>query len=549
MLPKLRFDLGIERERRASPVPGAGRIRVAIIGAGLSGLWTAIKLRRAGFEVEIIEQASGIGGVWHANTYPDCGVDTHPYQYEFAEAPFQGWRHGYAGREEVLGYVRWLAERSGVQEAIRLDTRVLAARWDGGSQRWLIDIEHAQRGRERIAAQILIAATGALSQPKAPAIAGLERFGGACFHTARWRHDIALDGKRIGLVGNGSSGVQVAKALAARGRLTVFQRSPAWIAPRRAAGSNGAIDGALRTLRAHWPAFAAWHRLRLCWELGDRNYPTLVRDQNWHGEGSVNAANDAVRHDLTAYVRSQLGEREDLLAKLIPSYPPFVKRMVVDNDYYRTLARPDVTLVTEPITAATQAGLVTGNGTEHTLDVIVFATGFHGTRFLWPLDIRGQDGRNLADAAGEELRAYLGLALPGLPNFFLLHGPNSGAGHGGSATFLSDCQSDQILACLTHLVEGGFDELECRSDACDAYNARLDHDLAQMVWAHPGVASRFRNAQGRIVTNHPWTWQRYWKLTRRLDRQAFDWRRAGRSSGAGRGADIVHALQDKASSC
>ena len=525
-LARLRSDLGIDREQAPILASGRrGRPTVTVIGAGLAGLCMASKLVRAGFDVVVLERSGGLGGVWFDNSYPGCGVDTHPFEYELADHRDGQWSNAYPSRDEVLRYIDSIADREGLRDLVRLHTRVVAAEWVGGAAQWVLDVADRDGGRRQLRTDVLISAVGSLNQPKPAGIAELDQFKGAVFHTAAWEHDVSLTGRRIGLVGTGSSGIQVARHLADRGQLTVFQRSPAWIAPRRSGRAGSEIDAATRWLCREVPHYEEWLRVKLSWELGDKNYGCLVVDPSWAGPHGINESNERLRAELVDYIRGEVGDRPDLLDRLVPDYPPYVKRMVVDNDFYRTLARPGVRLVTEPIQQATATGLTTLDGQHHDLDVLVLANGFRGTQFLWPLELRGRSGRTPADIAGrdDEARAYLGIAMPGFPNFFSLHGPNSGAGHGGSASFVAECQSHYILRCLVAMVEAGARTVECTSEAFDEYNTRLDEGLRSMVWSHDGVESRFRSRSGRVVVNHPWTWHEYWTMTRAPQPDAMRW--------------------------
>ncbi len=520
---KLRLDLGLDMDGDAmSKVDGSKNIRVAVIGAGLSGLRVAEKLLTDGFDVTIYEAGASAGGVWRENTYPGCGLDTHPYQYEFPDAPFPGWQKGYANRGDILAYIGWLIDRWHLANRIVWNTQVRGARWDGALRQWVLDLADGKPGPR---ADILIAAVGALSKPKVPPIDGIETFAGAIFHTSGWRHDTSLKGRRIGLIGNGSSGVQVAKHLSEQGNLTLFQRSPAWIVPRRSDFDKPLIDESHRHLFASIPGYERWFRLRLAWELGDKNYRNLRLDPSWRGGKGINSHNEAIRRDLVKYIGSKVAKRPDLMEKLVPDYPPFTKRMVVDNDFYTALAAPGSSVVTEAIVAGDAHGLWTADGRHHRLDVIVLATGYRSTQFLWSLDLRGRSGRTPAELAGgdDEIRAYMGVSLPDFPNFFVMQGPNTGAGHGGSLTFAADCQATFIRNGVRAMLRRGTSTMECTMDALDAFNRELDQGLKTMVWSMGDVTSRFRNRQGRVVGNHPWSWQDIWTRARTVDEGAFHW--------------------------
>jgi 4-hydroxyacetophenone monooxygenase len=319
--------------------------------------------------------------------------------------------------------------------------------------------------------------------------------------------------------------VQVARYLSGQGHLTLFQRSPAWIVPRRPDFDKPLVDASHRRLFNDIPGYERWFRLRLFWELGDKNFRNLRLDPSWKGAHGINSHNEAIRRDLIKYIRNQVGNRPDLVEKLVPTYPPFTKRMVVDNEFYTALAAPDSSVVTDAITAADAQGLWTADGLHHDIDVIVLATGYRSTQFLWSLELRGRSQRTPADMAGgdDEIRAYMGASLPDFPNFFVMQGPNTGAGHGGSLTFAADCQSTFIRNVLRTMLRKGSRTIECTYEAFNAYNRELDQGLETMVWSSGDVTSRFRNNQGRVVGNHPWSWQDVWNRSRHIDERAFRW--------------------------
>jgi 4-hydroxyacetophenone monooxygenase len=270
-----------------------------------------------------------------------------------------------------------------------------------------------------------------------------------------------------------------------------------------------------RWLLRHVPYYAAWYRFRQFYLNADGVHESLQVDPAWpHPRRSLNASNDRLRETLTRYIQEEIAGRADLLPKVLPDYPPFGKRMLIDNRWFRTLTRDDVELIVDPVERLTPSGVRLANGTHVNLDVLVLATGFQANRFLWPMTITGARGRTLADRWGDDPRAYLGITVPEFPNFFMLYGPNTNLAHGGSITFHSECQMRYVLGCLALLQSHGKRAMECKESVHDAYNARVDAAHARMVWAQPGVTNWFRNAAGRVTTHSPFRLVDYWSMTR-----------------------------------
>ncbi|HEX4889907.1 MAG TPA: NAD(P)/FAD-dependent oxidoreductase [Alphaproteobacteria bacterium] len=499
-----------------SPLTHATDVRIPsiiIIGAGFCGLTMAIRLKELGVPFQLLEKHDEVGGVWHENYYPGCAVDTPTCIYSFASALNPDWSEYHAKRDEILEYIRKTTDRQGICDSLHLNCEVQKMQWSAPEQQWILSVR-TPSGMREFRSDIVIAALGTLNQPKYPQIDSIEDFQGPTFHTGRWRADVQLSGRRIGLIGNGSSGFQVGPTLAARAsHLTSFQRSPAWTAANPLVDTK--VPEQLRWLLREVPGYALWHRFVMYWLTGDKGFENLNRDPEWRGSG-ISEANERVRAQLIKYIRSQLGGREDLIEKLVPAYPPYTKRMVTDNGWLKSLTRPNVSLVTDTIARATRDGLVTSDGKHHDLDVIIYATGFYGTRFLWPAEVRGRSGRTPAEIAGknDNIRAYLGMAMPDFPNFFSIFGPNSSIGHGGGATHIAQCQANYIGDCIVQMIGKGVKTVECREEINTDYNRRLDEGLQFKVWSEPGIASRYRNEEGRIVANHPWTLQRFWEMTR-----------------------------------
>jgi 4-hydroxyacetophenone monooxygenase len=269
----------------------------------------------------------------------------------------------------------------------------------------------------------------------------------------------------------------------------------------------------------HVPYYARWYRFLLFWPGSDGLLPSLKVDPTWpHPERSVNALNEEQRIAFTQYFESQVGGDQELLAKVVPKYPPFGKRMLQDNgSWLGTLKQPHVDLITDPIRHIAPDAIVCENGARHPVDAIVFATGFHANRFLWPMDIVGRDGTSLRERWGEDPSAYLGISVPGFPNFFCLYGPGTNLAHAGSIIFHSECQVRYVMGCLKALVERGAATLDCKPTVHDAYMARKDAALAGLVWSHPGMTSWYKNDAGKVTATSPWRLVDYWRWTRAPD--------------------------------
>jgi len=499
--------------QQVTPPPG---FHVAVIGAGAGGIAAAIRLQAANIPFTIYEREDGVGGVWWANRYPGAGVDipNHLYSYSFANYDFSRY---FVLQGELRDYMQEVVRRYDLAPHLRLSSNVKSARYDEARQVWDLEVEGPE-GPSTVSANFVIAGSGLFNPPKWPAIEGLEGFSGVAVHTADWDDSLDLTGKRVAVIGSGASAMQVAPAIASQvARLTVFQRSPTWAAPF--AKFQMEIPAGHRFLFREVPIYRAWYRLRLNFLWSDRLLASFRKDPAWpHPERSMNAINDAHRRFYTNYIRSEVGDRPELMAKLVPAYPPYAKRILFDNGWYRMMTRENVELVTEPILSIEPKGVVTTAGELHEQDVIIFATGFDVQKFLSTFEITGRGGANIRDVWGDdEARAYLGTAVPGFPNFFCLYGPNTQSGSGGSIIALLEAQANYALSAITQALEQGFGVIECRQDVHDAYNRKLDERLKDTVWAHPGASTYFRNAKGRITVNSGLRKVDFWTMTRRAD--------------------------------
>jgi 4-hydroxyacetophenone monooxygenase len=513
----------VEEPARTMPTSQHARdFSVVIIGAGVSGLTAALKLREAGINHVVLEKNSTVGGTWLENRYPGCGVDTPSYLYSFSFFPRQ-WSGHFGKRDELETYMQQMAEHFDLLPSIHFDTEVIAASYDEASQKWTVAARDRNGVEREYVANAVITAVGQLNRPKMPTLPGMETFEGEIFHSARWPADLDVTGKRVAVVGTGASAMQIVPAIVDRvGHLTVIQRSPQWVAPN--ANYFRPVSEDVHWLMENVPFYHQWYRCRLVWTFTDKVHESLQIDPSWpHPERSVNAINDGHRRFFTDYILQQLDGREDLIAKSVPSYPPFGKRMLLDNGWFAALRRDHVDLVDGAVSAITPTGIRTADGVEREADVIVFATGFEAQRVLHPIDIRGRDGRSIREVWGEDdASAYLGIATPGFPNLHFVYGPNTNLGHGGSYIWIAESQVRYITDLLKQMVDQGIGEVECRPEVNDEYNRQLDEAHERMIWTHTGMDTWYRNAHGRVVTNMPWRVVDYWGMTRTADLKDFD---------------------------
>jgi len=502
-------------ERKKIKVPAG--FKVLVIGAGVSGIAAGANLQAAGVPFEIVEKKHSVGGTWLENHYPGAGVDTpnHLYSFSFAQ---HDWKMYFCLRDELWGYLESVADKLDLRPHIRFQTEVVQARYQPREQRWAVTLRLPDGSVEETEANIVISGTGIFNPLVFPDIEGLDSFAGPSFHTAAWRDDVDLTGKKVAIIGNGASCMQIGPEIQDKvEHLTIFQRSNHWAAPFEQ--FRKPVPEPMRFLFREVPIYQAWYRVRLGWTFNDRTYAALHKDPNWeHPERSLNAQNDAHRAYFTKYIQSELGDRQDLFEKVLPTYPPFGKRMLMDNGWYRMLRNPKVELVTERVTKVEPDALVTADGSRYEADVLVLATGFDVLRFITTFDAVGREGRSLREVwEDDNAKAYIGTVIPEFPNFFTLYGPNLQPGHGGSLIFVVEMQVNYIMSLIEQMAEQGLGSVEIRQDVHDAYNERVDAEHENMVWTHPGMTTYYRNERGRIVVNSPYRNVDYFAWTRHAD--------------------------------
>src|SRR5579875_3079353 len=457
----------------------ARELEVVIVGAGFGGIAMAIELRRNGFDnVTLLERASGIGGTWLYNTYPGCACDVPSHLYSFSFAQRRDWTRICSPQQEILDYLRAVARQHGVDRLVVPDTDVRECRWDERERRWTVS---SGDGRSWCADAIVIA-TGQLHQPKIPRLPGAEDYRGHSFHSARWDHGYELRGRRVGVVGTGASAVQFVPEVAERAqRLTVFQRTGNWFLPRR----NRPYPPALRAAIRHLPGLQAYRR-RFIYNYAEA-LTLMIRHPRTFGRiGALYS---------TLFMRRQLRD-PDLRERAWPRYQFGCKRILFSSHYLPALARENVELVTEPIARMSARGIVTADGREHELDCVIWGTGFHTDRFMFPMEIHGIGGQSLHERwQREEPHAHLGITVSGFPSMFLIYGPNTNTS-GGSIIFYEETQARYIRQALEQVRARGAAALDLRPEVEVASDRELQRRFAGTAWTQ--CDSWYRDQSGRI---------------------------------------------------
>ncbi len=478
--------------------PGLDAPRVAIIGTGIGGLGMAIRLVQMGVDdVTLFEKADALGGTWRDNTYPGSGCDVPSHLYSLSFAPNPDWSRRFPEQAEILAHLERIADDFDVRRRIRFSTEVTAATFDEGAGTWTLDLGDGTT----FTADVLVAATGQLNRPHVPAIEGLDSFAGTVFHSARWDHDHDLGGEDVAVIGIGASAIQFVPAIAERvGRMTLFQRSVNYVGPK----PDGPISERTRRLLGAVAPLRLAYRASI-WARFESRFVIFKQGSKLGDLGRKRFA-DGLR-PLTS---ADLPE-----AAIVPDYPLGCRRILISNDWYPTLARPDVEVVTDDVERIEPDAVVAG-GRRYPADTIIFGTGFKTTDFLEPITVTGAGGQVLGDVWADGAEAHLGITVSGFPNLFLLYGPNTNLGH-NSIIFMLERQIGWILQAVRTLASEGRRWVDVRPEAQAASNARLDRELARTVWAG-ACHSWYKDARGRITNNwSSYTW-RYWQRTRRLDR-------------------------------
>jgi len=513
--------------RDEKPTHVSDHLPVVIVGAGASGIALAANLEKLGVSYTIFEKNNEVGGTWYENTYPGCGVDTPNHAYSFSFGTRYRWSRYFAPRDELQDYLVRSADEAGIRAKTRFATRVVKTDWDEASCCWRV-LAEGPGGSEEIQAMAVVSAIGQLSLPSVPHIEGTDTFDGPIFHTAEWPDGLDLTGKRVAIIGTGASSMQIVPTVVDEvASFTVYQRNAQWARP--IPRYHDPIGDGAQWLLEKVPYYAAWFRFTMLWRYGDGLLPTLKKDPNWeHPERSLNRANDRHRIQMTEHMEQELVDRPDLLAKCLPTYPPYGKRILLDNGWFAAITKPNVELVTDDIDRIDPSGVVTTDGQLRDADIVILATGFKVSLMTARLNVTGREGRKLTDVwADDNPSAHLGITVPGFPNLFTMQGPNSGLGHGGSAIFQAECQARYIAGCLAGMIEDGIDAIDVQQEVHDEYVRRVDAEHEGMIWTHPGMSTYYRNAKGRVVSVMPWRLVDYWSMTHEPDFTEFQVLKAG----------------------
>ncbi len=470
---------------RRTPESSEGEVLdVAVIGSGFGGIAMGRALKRAGYRFAILEAADAPGGTWRDNRYPGAACDVPSHLYCLSFLPKPDWSRKYSPQPEIQAYLNEAIDRLGLRTALRLGSRVERAVFDEDAGRWELTIADGSR----LFARHVVAACGQLRNPKLPAIEGRDDFAGPAFHSARWPEGLDLRGRRVGVVGSGATAIQIVPAIAGRaGHVVMFQRTPNWILPRR----DRAYGPLARWAFAHLPGWQRLYRAWIYWNFEIR-WPTFAKNSRLR---------PLMERRARRFMRTQLPERPDLWERLTPDYPMGCKRILISDDFYAALARPDVTLETRRIARIEPQGVRLADGTSVPLDILVFATGFRATDFVAPMEVAGRGGRRLADVWKDAPFAYNGIAVPGFPNFFLLYGPNTNLGH-NSIIFMIEQQVAHIARLLDRAERRGARTIEARDGPTRAFREEMRTALRDSVWL-AGCASWYLTADGSSPTNWP----------------------------------------------
>jgi len=481
---------------------------VAIIGGGFNGIATAVQLSHLGIAYTIYERRHEIGGTWSVNKYPDVRVDTLSASYEFCFERNYPWREYFARGADVRSYLEFIAEKYGITPNIRFEHDLKEARFDEERSRWELSFTGPNGAIVRTEVNAIVSAAGLFANPKNPDIPGSEDFKGLIIHPTQWPTDLDLRGKKVAILGNGSTGVQLLAPVAEKAeKIYVYQRTPQWISPRDKYGKE--VEPEIHWLTSSMPGYWNWCRYTSIMHLFNFHKDYLIVDTEWQKQGGqITKQSDTVRQFLINYITDQVGGRQDLIDKLIPDYAPMVRRPVVDNGWYKALTRENAELITQDIVRVTENGIETSDGEFREVDIIITATGFEIVKYLWPAEYIGRRGVNLHERwAAQDPRAYVGMMVPDFPNLFMLYGPNSQPISGGVALpAWYQMWASFVAQCLMTMIQEDVGTVEVTHEAFVKYNEALDEKAASLLMLTDTSSSKnyYLSESGRMQVNATW---------------------------------------------
>ncbi|MGW0172374.1 flavin-containing monooxygenase [Rhodococcus sp. NPDC003322] len=503
---------------------------VAIVGAGFAGVAMGVQLAQLGIPFTVYERRDEVGGVWSVNTYPDVRVDTLSFTYEYGFEKKYPWTEYFARQSDVREYIDHVARKYGVYEHIRFGSDVQAARFDETTQRWTLTVRGEDSAGDdsvtEVQANVVVAASGVFATPRDLPVEGVPGFTGQIVHTTAWSEDVEYAGKKVAIIGNGSTGVQLLSKVAEKAEsVAVYQRTPQWISPRVNYGMP--IADELQWLIQKMPFY--WNWIKYVAGLSTIDLRNVITpDEEWIASGGdVSKRNDMLREILVGYISSQVDERQDLIDQLVPDYPPMTRRPVVDNNWYASLTRNNVELVTTPIERMTETAIVTADGEARDVDLVIAAVGFQTEKYIWPTQYYGIGGVTLEDVwSAQGAQAHLGMTVPGFPNMFMLYGPNSQpvASGSGLPTWF-EIWTHYIAAGIVGMLENGRTSMVIRQAAFDDYNDRLHEEAKKLIYLLPSSAKEknyYVNEFGRLQMNAPWTGEKFYELCASPDESHFE---------------------------
>lgn len=488
--------------------------KVVIIGAGIAGMAAALECSAAGIDYEIIDRNDEVGGTWYTTVYPGIGVDTPSAYYSLSRDINGDWSSYYPQGAEYQTYLESVADKNNLRDHTRFCTEVEALWWDEDRLQWQIHAVDANGTRDLSYANVVIPAAGYLNRPRRPDFPGQDTFAGVSIHSAEWDRALDLRGKKVAIIGAGCTAVQIVDACVGDvEHLTVFQRQPHWVAPRKRLTDD--VPEHRRWLNTHIPFYANWNRLKSFWGTADNNYPVIVRDPEWAAEHlSISPTNDVLLQMCLDYIDRVFGADSELAKKVTPDFAPYGKRIIRDpGGYYAALTEPHVDVEASEPARVNEHGIVTQDGRQIDLDVIVYATGYY-LDFLSTVDIRGRDGLKLSEVWGDSPSAYRGGMVPGFPNLFISSAPNYSPGHGAGHNFGVEVMVHYVMECLQLMALRDASTIEVKPEAFEGYVRQIDDAMEQTVWCHTPTAHTYYRSGGRIVTAFPFRLIDVWRSHR-----------------------------------